>query len=316
MRVLIALGGNALLRPDEPSSAETQRRNADRAARIVAEIADEHEVVVTHGNGPQIGLLASQAAATIAEDDADKRGHDSLVGLDTLGAETEGLIGYLLSQALRNAAPEREIVSLLTQVEVDPDDRGFAEPTKPIGPVLHETETSSLPMRRDWTYARQRGGLRRVVASPEPRRILELPTIDRLVSAGVLVVCAGGGGIPVFRSPNGRLEGAEAVIDKDLTSALLAASLGCERLLLLTDVDCVYLDWPVASHPIRETPPDPLRRLRLDPGSMAPKVEAACRFVDSTEGTAAIGRLEDGNAVMRGQAGTQITTVLHAQAPG
>jgi carbamate kinase len=321
MRVLIALGGNALLRPEEALSAKAQQRNAEQAAQVIAEIARDHEVIVTHGNGPQIGLLASRSeirrdtAAESPEQDAarDRSGAPpEPTGLDVLGAESEGWIGHLLGLALRNAAPSREIVSLLTQVEVDPLDPGFADPTKPIGRVLSQPPGSSaLPMRRERSYARDRGGWRRVVASPEPRRILELVTIERLVSAGVLVVCAGGGGIPVCRNRSGRLEGAEAVIDKDLTSALLAASLGCERLLLLTDVENVYLDWPEATHPIRETPPDPLRRLLLDPGSMAPKVEAACRFVDSTEGTAAIGRLEDGVAVLRGERGTQITTVLH-----
>jgi carbamate kinase len=305
VRVLIALGGNALLHPDEPATAETQRENAARAARIVAGVAREHEVVLTHGNGPQIGLLARQAAAAIAEGGASTlQGHDAL---DALGAETEGLIGYLLARALRNAAPESEIVSLLTQVEVDPQDPGFTQPTKPIGPVWPVEEADSIPMRGNWIYVRDRGGLRRAVASPEPLRILELPTIERLVSAGVLVVCAGGGGIPVVRRPDGRLDGAEAVIDKDLTSALLATSLGCDRLLLLTDVEAVYSDWPEKTRPIRQGEPDSLRALRLDAGSMAPKVEAACRFVDATRGTAAIGRLEDGEAVLRGEAGTRIS---------
>lgn len=308
LRVLVALGGNALLRPDEPVTAEIQRRNAEKAAGVVAEIAREHAVVVTHGNGPQIGLLAGRTAGRggSGEEASGDSPSAEEEPLDALGAETEGLIGYLLTQALRNEAPEREIVSLLTQVEVDRDDPGFDDPTKPIGPVLDEETARSLPQGGEWRFVRDRGGLRRVVASPEPRSILELATIDRLVAARVLVVCAGGGGIPVFRTPEGRLEGAEAVIDKDSTSALLAASLGCDRLLLLTDVEGVYRDWPARATPISEATPETLRALSLDSGSMGPKVEAACRFVEARGGQAAIGRLEEGASVLRGECGTRV----------
>ncbi|MBW2425178.1 MAG: carbamate kinase [Deltaproteobacteria bacterium] len=303
MRVLVALGGNALLKPDEPVGVETQRRNAEVAARVIEEIAADHEVVVTHGNGPQIGLLARQSA--LAQSTGDARSTEP-APLDALGAETEGLIGYLLSQALRNAAPDREIVSLLTQVEVDADDPGFGEPTKPIGPVLDADEARERRGHADWTYAPDRGGLRRVVASPEPRRVLELPTIERLVEAGVIVICAGGGGIPVVRDHAGRLRGAEAVIDKDLCSALLAESLRCDRLLLLTDVEGIHPDWPERTRPIRSITPGDLRRIPLDPGSMGPKAEAACRFVEGSGGHATIARLENGAAALRGKAGTRI----------
>lgn len=313
MRVLVALGGNALLRPDEPVGVEIQRRNAEVAARVIEEIAASHEVVVTHGNGPQIGLLARQSA--LAQSIGNARSNGS-APLDALGAETEGLIGYLLSQALRNAAPEREIVSLLTQVEVDSDDPGFGEPTKPIGPVLDAGDTRERRDHPDWTYAPDRGGLRRVVASPEPRRVLELPTIERLVEAGVIVICAGGGGIPVVRDHEGRLRGAEAVIDKDLCSALLAESLRCDRLLLLTDVEGIHPDWPERTPPIRSISPGDLRRMPLDPGSMGPKAEAACRFVEGSGGHATIARLEHGAAALRGETGTRITPESERGAAG
>ncbi len=296
MRVVVALGGNALLRRGEAAEAETQRRNVLEAASALAALAADHELVITHGNGPQVGLLALEADAYKAV---------SPYPLDLLGAESQGMIGYLIVQALRNELPEREVVALLTEVVVDADDPAFRTPTKPIGPVYSEREARSLAGDRGWTIARDGPYFRRVVASPAPRAIVELDSIERLVACNVIVVCAGGGGIPVAR--NGRLCGVEAVVDKDRTAALLAEKLGAERLVLATDVPCVERDWGTASAtPIRAATPSVLRRLEFAAGSMGPKIEAACRFVERTDGEAAIGSLDNVRALVRGTAGTQI----------
>lgn len=298
MRVVIALGGNALLRRGQPLEAEIQRRNIGNAAAAIAAVASVHTVVVTHGNGPQVGLLALQAEA-----------YPRLrpYPLDILGAETEGMIGYLLEQELRNHLPGRQVVTLLTQVEVAADDPAFTHPSKPIGPTYPRTEAERLAAERGWSIAPDGDAWRRVVPSPEPRRILELATIRLLVQAGALVVCAGGGGIPVVVTPAGGIHGVEAVIDKDLAAALLARELEAEALLLLTDVEAVYLDWGLPSaQPLRIVTPSQLRRYTFAPGSMGPKVEAACRFVEATGSYAGIGRLEAAAAILDGQEGTII----------
>lgn len=299
MRIVAALGGNALLRRGEPLEAERQRANVRRAAAALADVAREHELVVTHGNGPQVGLLALQAVSYAGV---------APYPLDVLGAETEGMIGYLLEQELRNTLPGRDVATLLTQVVVDPSDPGFARPTKPIGPVYAAAEAHTLAEARGWTLAPDGDGFRRVVASPEPGEIVELTTIGLLVDAGVLVVCAGGGGIPVAAGRDGALHGVEAVIDKDLAAERLASSLHAEALLLLTDVSAVERGHGTpAATPISATTPAELRRERFAAGSMAPKVEAACRFVERTGGRAAIGALEDAAALAAGCAGTQVT---------
>jgi carbamate kinase len=296
-RVVVALGGNALLHRGEPADADTQRRNVTVAARAVAELAADHELVLTHGNGPQIGLLALQSEAYHKV---------RAYPLDVLGAESEGMIGYLLDQALQNELPGRAVATLLTQMVVDPDDPAFAAPTKPVGPVYTEAEARRLAVERGWTIAVDGRWWRRVVASPEPLDICELPTIRLLVEAGVLVVCAGGGGIPVVVE-DGRVHGMEAVIDKDLAAALLARQLHASFLLLLTDVPAVELDWGTSrARPLRVTTPAEVRAFRFAAGSMGPKVEAACRFVEATGGRAAIGSLTDAAAILRGQAGTII----------
>jgi carbamate kinase len=300
MRVVVALGGNALLRRGEPLEAEVQRRNVAVAADATARLAAVHEVVVTHGNGPQVGLLALQAEALPRV---------TPYPLDVLGAESEGMIGYLIEQELRNRLPRRQVVTLLTQVEVSADDPAFGHPTKPIGPVYTEEEARRLAGERGWSIAPDGPAWRRVVASPEPRRIIELPAIRLLVEAGAIVVCAGGGGIPVVVISPGASRGVEAVIDKDRAAALLATGLASDALLLLTDVDAVYRDFGTpGARPLRESTPAELRRLRLDPGSMGPKVEAACRFVEETGGIAGIGRLEEAEAVLAGAAGTIVRT--------
>lgn len=305
MRIVAALGGNALLRRGEPLTVERQRRNVARAIAALSPLAREHALVVTHGNGPQVGLLALQAAAF---------GDSSSWPLDVLGAESEGMIGYLLEQELGNALPGRSVATLLTQVIVDPSDPAFARPSKPIGPLYPEAEARRLAAERGWTIARNGDGWRRVVASPEPRRIVELATIRLLVEAGVFVVCAGGGGIPVVEGPAGELRGVEAVIDKDLAAALLAEGLEASLLLLLTDVDAVYRGRVgEGGQRIGETTAAELRRERLPAGSMGPKAEAACRFVERTGGRAAIGALEDAEALTAGRTGTQV--LPHGEAP-
>jgi carbamate kinase len=234
MLIVIALGGNALLKRGQSLEAEIQQRNISTATAAIAEIAREHQVVVTHGNGPQVGLLALQAEAY-----KQVRPYP----LDVLGAETEGAIGYLLERELRNQLPERQVVTLLTQIEVDRDDPAFTRPTKPIGPLYTQAEAERLAAERGWAIAPEGNAYRRVVPSPEPHRIIELSAIRLLLQAGAIVICAGGGGIPVIVTAAGEIRGVEAVIDKDLATALLAEELSADVLLLLTDVDSVYLNW-------------------------------------------------------------------------
>ncbi len=299
MLVVIALGGNALLRRGEDPDAGVQRRHVRDAVEAIAAIAADCDLVVTHGNGPQVGFLALQAEAY---------GGAEPYPLDVLGAQTEGQIGYLIEQELTNALGGRRVATLLTQVLVAGDDPAFGNPTKPIGPVFDRDRGARLAAERGWTMAPDREGLRRVVPSPEPQRILELATIQLLVDAGVVVVCAGGGGIPVEAADDGLLSGVEAVIDKDLATELLARELGADALLLLTDVAAVEADWgKPEARPIREISAAELRELDLAAGTMGPKAEAACRFAERTGRPAAIGALEDAAAILAGEAGTRIT---------
>ena len=302
MRVVAALGGNALLRRGQPMTAENQRDNVRIAARSLAELVKAgHDLVVTHGNGPQVGLLALQSAAY-------KTGE--AYPLDVLNAETEGMIGYLIEQELGNLLPaDRPCATLLTQIEVDPADPAFAQPSKPIGPVYSRAKAEHLAAENHWSIARDGDGWRRVVASPLPKRIFEVGVIELLVTKGVVVICAGGGGIPVIVRFDGGLVGIEAVIDKDRASALLARQLGAEALLLLTDVAAVYTDWDTPrARPIRCASPDALASFDFAVGSMGPKVEAACDFATATGGFAGIGRLEDAAAILKRCAGSIVTT--------
>jgi carbamate kinase len=300
MRLVIALGGNALLKRGEPMTAETQRANVRRAAISLAElIAGGHQIVVTHGNGPQVGLLALQAAAGPK---------DGAYPLDILGAESEGMIGYLIEQELDNCLPGGTLIAtLLTQVRVDARDPAFGAPTKPIGPVYEETTARKFANERGWRIARDGDKWRRVVASPTPLEILEIRVISLLVERGVVVICGGGGGIPVIARKDGSLIGIEAVIDKDRASALLANQLGADMLLLLTDVEAVYLNFgtPEAQR-IRSVGAATLMADQFAAGSMRPKIEAATGFVAATGHTAAIGRLDDAAAIVRGDSGTKI----------
>jgi carbamate kinase len=298
MRALVALGGNALLRRSEPADAQTQQRNVEIAAAALAEIAREHEVVLTHGNGPQVGLLALQSESYEAVPP---------YPLDVLGAESEGMIGYMLEVALRNALPGREVVTVLTQVVVDAEDQAFRHPSKPVGPVYPSGEAERLAGERGWALGPDGTGMRRLVPSPEPRELVELRSLELLVASGALLICAGGGGIPVAADEAGALSGIEAVVDKDLTAALLATRLGAGVLAMLTDVDAVRLGYGTGDERrIRRTTPDQLRRWDFEAGSIGPKVEAACRFVEAGGERAAIGELGQAAEVLAGEVGTQV----------
>ncbi|NKB87826.1 MAG: carbamate kinase [Acidobacteria bacterium] len=298
MRVVVALGGNALLRRGEVPSAAQQRDNVRTAARVLAPVAREHELIISHGNGPQVGLLALQAASY---DDAEP------YPLDVLGAQTEGMIGYLIEQELGNElAYEQPFATILTMVEVDPEDPAFDNPTKPIGPVYPEADARELAAKHGWTIASEDSGWRRVVPSPRPKHIFEARPIQWLVDQGVVVICTGGGGIPTMYR-DGRLVGAEVVVDKDLASALLAKQLGADLLVMATDVDGVYSHWGTHdAERLGTVKPADLADLDLAAGSMRPKVEAACAFVEATQGTAVIGSLETIDQMVNGAAGTRV----------
>lgn len=298
MRLVIAIGGNALLKRGQPMTAQAQRRNMHASAQALAAAYADHDVAIVHGNGPQVGLLAEQTQ---------RAGAASVFPLDMVGAESQGMLGYLISQELSNAAPQREVIAVLSQTRVDSQDPAFARPTKPIGAICPASEAQILHRRHGWTFKTDGDGKRRVVASPEPIEIIEAAAIDRMVAAGVVVVCAGGGGIPVQRLSDGALEGLEAVIDKDLTAALLARRLKADRLVILTDVDAIYDDWGgPGQSPLRQITIAELRRRTFTEGSMAPKVQAVCGFVEATGGSAVVGALDQARAVMAGASGTLI----------
>jgi len=300
MRIVAALGGNALLRRGEALTADNQRHNLRIAAEALTPLAREHTLVITHGNGPQVGLLALQGAASP---------DGEAFPLDILDAETEGMIGYLIEQELNNLLPTgRQCATLLTQIEVDARDPAFHSPSKPIGPIYDAEKARRVVRERGWSIARDGKYFRRIVASPVPKRILELRVIEWLVDQGVVVICAGGGGIPVVCREDGSLVGVEAVIDKDVASSLLARQLRADAFLMLTDVDAVYLDWGTEqTRPLRRVTSKVLRQHRFSPGSMAPKVRAACDFVDRCGGLAGIGALTDAQAILKGEAGTVVT---------
>lgn len=300
MRIVIALGGNALLRRREPMTAEAQRANVKRAVAALLPLFEAgHQIVITHGNGPQVGLLALQAAAGPK---------DGAYPLDLLDAESEGMLGYLIEQELDNALPSgRLFATLLTQVLVDRRDPAFRQPTKPIGPVYDGAEATRLAEMCGWTMRHLADGWRRVVASPRPLQVLEARVIEMLTSQGVSVICAGGGGIPVIERSDGTLVGVEAVIDKDLVSALLARQLGADHLILLTDVKGVYLDFGSQSpRLIKCAGVGVLNPADFAPGSMRPKIEAAIGFVAETGRPASIGCLEEATRVFAGASGTRI----------
>ena len=302
--MVIALGGNALLRRGQPLTAANQRENARVACRALAPVALEHQLVVSHGNGPQVGLLALQSAAYTAVE---------AYPLDVLGAQTEGMIGYVLQQELGNELPfERRLVTLLTQIEVAGDDPAFGDPTKPIGPVYTAEEAAALAAEKGWAFKPDGASMRRVVPSPRPRRIFGVEPIEWMLEHDCVVICAGGGGIPVMYTDEPvragtRLVGVEAVIDKDLASALLAIDLHADVLVIATDVDAVYTGWGTPQQEaIRRATPKVLSEAEFAAGSMGPKVRAACWFVEETGGRAVIGSITDSAALVRGEAGTVV----------
>jgi carbamate kinase len=295
MRIVVALGGNALSTRGSALTAESQRSSIRTAANSLAALLEAgHEVVITHGNGPQVGYLALQGSA---------------FPLDVLGAETDGMIGYVLQQELDNAyAPEKQYATLLTQIEVDPEDPAFAAPTKFIGPVYTRTQAEKLRDEHSWSIGQDGQHYRRTVPSPRPRRILELGVIRLLLDQGVVVICAGGGGIPVVARADGTMIGVEAVIDKDHASGLLAIALQADAYLMLTDVEGVFENWDTPEQTlITEATPEEMRIGEYPAGSMGPKVEAACDFVDATGGFACIGRLSETLGLIEGSCGTRIT---------
>lgn len=302
MRIVVALGGNALIRRGEPMTAAVQRANVRTACRALAPLAADHELVISHGNGPQVGLLALQAAAYRDVDP---------YPLDILGAQTEGMIGYLIEQEMGNLLPfERELASLLTMTEVDPDDPAFRDPTKFVGPVYSRAEAERLAAEKGWTV-KPDGDLywRRVVPSPRPRRIFQTRPVHQLLAHGTVVICTGGGGIPTMYRPGTReLVGVEAVIDKDLAGAVLARELGADLFVMATDVPAVHLDHGTpAQRAILRATPEALEKYDFPAGSMGPKVEAAVGFVRATGKQAVIGALDALDALVTGESGTTVT---------
>jgi carbamate kinase len=301
MRIVVALGGNALLRRGEPLTADNQRANIRIATEQIAKVHPGNQLVIAHGNGPQVGLLSLQAAAYTQV---------SPYPLDVLGAETEGMIGYIIEQELGNLLDfEVPFATLLTQVEVDANDPAFQNPSKPIGPVYTKAEAEKLAAEKGWAIAPDGDKFRRVVASPKPKRIFEIRPIKWLLDKGSIVICAGGGGIPTLYGASGKLQGVEAVIDKDLCSALLAEQLESDLLVIATDVNAAYIDFGKPTQKaIAQAHPDEMEKLGFAAGSMGPKVQAACEFARHTGKTAVIGSLADIEAIVQGTAGTRIST--------
>jgi carbamate kinase len=303
MRVVIALGGNALLKRGEPLTAEVQRRNIKIAAAAMAPVAAEHQLVITHGNGPQVGLLALQAAAYKP---------DEAYPLDVLGAQTEGMVGYMIEQELGNLLPfEVPFATLLTMVEVDGDDPGFANPTKFVGPVYERADADRIASEKGWTFKQDGAKWRRVVPSPAPKRIFEIRPVQWLLEKGTIIICAGGGGIPTMydRAADRKLIGVEAVIDKDLCSELLARELSADLFIMATDADAVFVGFGTPeAKAIHRASPEAISAHKFPAGSMGPKVEAACHFARASGHTAAIGALADIPAIVRGEKGTLVSS--------
>jgi carbamate kinase len=300
VRIVVALGGNALLKRGEKPDADVQEKNVATAVAALAPLAAEHDLVVTHGNGPQVGVLALQSASDPHL--------TTPYPFDVLGAQTQGMIGYWLLQAMQNALPDRQVAAIINQTLVAANDPAFDDPTKFVGEVYTEQQARDLAAARGWTVKPDGQQWRRVVGSPKPLRVVETRLIRLLLVSGAIVICAGGGGVPVIRNEAGMLEGVEAVVDKDLTTSVLAEALDADVLLVLTDVAHVVSGFATPdAKPILRATPAALQREDFPAGSMGPKVAAVCRFVELTGGIAAIGRLEDAAEILRGEAGTIVT---------
>ena len=305
--LVIALGGNALLRSGQSGSFEEQDANFQPAARKIADLVQDYKVVVTHGNGPQIGyiLLKNEIAKKYAPP----------FPIDACGAQTQGWIGYMIQQSLKNImmarGVEKEVITLITRVKVDKNDPAFQNPTKPIGPFFNKEQVASIMRERpDWTIKEYVGrGYRRVVASPKPLHIVESHAIRTMVDAGFLVIACGGGGIPVIEE-NGTLTGEDAVIDKDLASERLATLIGATKLILLTDVDGLYENYGKSNQQlvskIRLNEINKLKIADLEEGDMGPKVHASIAFIRNGGKEAVIGNLKRLSESLDGNAGTHI----------
>ncbi|MER5423752.1 carbamate kinase [Streptosporangium roseum] len=300
MRVLVALGGNALLRRGQRPDAGSQQENLRDAVTSLASLAERHELIITHGNGPQVGVLALESA----KDSNLTRPYP----LDTIVSETQGMIGYWMLQALQNALPGRQVAAMVTQTLVSAVDPAFDDPTKFVGEVYDRQEAEKLAREYGWTVKPDGQYWRRVVPSPAPQRVVETRLIRRLVRDHVLTICAGGGGVPVIRNEKGQLQGVEAVIDKDLTGSVLAEALEADVFMMLTDVPRVARNFGTPQQEdIAHTTPHQLRAEEFPAGSMGPKVEAACRFVETTGDMAAIGKLDEAEQILEGKGGTIVT---------
>ena len=301
MRIVAALGGNALLERGEPPESSIQEGHVIKAVQALAPLAAGNDLVLTHGNGPQVGMLALESA------------HDPAISrpypFDVLGAQTQGMIGYWLVQALQNALPGRQVACLVSRTLVRQDDPAFANPSKFVGPVYDEQRARAIAASMHWEVRPDGSRWRRVVPSPEPAELLDLPAVRMLLDRGAIVVCSGGGGVPVVGGDgSGPVRGVEAVVDKDLTASLLARQLDADALLLLTDVAAVQDGYGTPqARPIRRITPAELRARSFPAGSMGPKIKAVCRFVEATGKPAAIGQLADARVLLDGQAGTLIS---------
>lgn len=300
MKIVIALGGNALLKRGEPMTAENQRENVKTACAQIARVYDGNQLIITHGNGPQVGLLALQNNAYKEV---------PMYPLDVLGAETAGMIGYMIQQELSNTVPgSASIATVLTQIQVDPKDPAFQKPSKPVGPVYSKEEADKIAAEKGWTMAPDNDKYRRVVASPKPVNIFGLAPLKTLIDNKYIVVCGGGGGIPTWVDDKGKQHGAEAVIDKDLATALLATLIDADLFVIATDVDGAYLDWGKPEQKrIALAAPDAALAFGFASGSMGPKIEAAANFAKATGKDAVIGALADIEQIVAGKAGTRIS---------
>lgn len=302
MRVLVALGGNAIARRGETMTIEHQRGNIRDACGALLQTAADNQLVITHGNGPQVGMLA-----LLSGPDAPS------YPLDVLDAQTQGLIGYLIEIELRNAMADqpdlaRRLTTVLTLTEVSLDDPAFQHPTKFVGAAYSRQDADLLAAERGWTFADDGGQARRVVPSPRPSRVVQVDSMKRLLDAGHIVVGVGGGGIPIAKGADGHYVGVEAVVDKDASSAVLAAAIEADVFVMATDADAVMLDWATPrQRALRTASVAELRSLDFAAGSMGPKVDAAIEFVERTGNRAVIGRLADLEGLLAGTHGTTVT---------